>query len=312
MTIVEAEKLYDQDKREYQIGRNKNFLYWLKESIKNGYHFYTTLDELQELIDNIVMWYEIKYPERTLTKLEGISYLAFDQIKDISNVMDIEQLLYRLTAKQLRVMKCEYRGMGGSNRLIYRDGKRFLTPQTYVQINKPQNRGDLDRPSILIGADPVSGNIYNNYKLEECLGIKDAFCLDELLHIIESDYKGKVEYSELKQCVYNHDTDLELRHRILQLVALKLLYSKNTTPERGYERARKFIKEFNDEMGLTLSTSVIDEIIGRDYTDGEKWEGVLKTYTDANGKEHSFLTTEKVTDKKVKGLVKSLFKKNSK
>ena len=58
---------------------------------------------------------------------------------------------------------------------------------------------------------------------------------------------------------------MELRHRILQLVALKLLYSKNTFPERGYERAKRFINEFNKNLCLTLSTEEIDEIMYRDY-----------------------------------------------
>lgn len=104
MTFIESEKFYNQDKLEYQIDRNKDFLYWLKGSIKNGYRFYITLEDLQELVENIARWYEIKYPERALKELEGISFLDFDQIKDISDVMDIEQLLFRLPAKQLRVM----------------------------------------------------------------------------------------------------------------------------------------------------------------------------------------------------------------
>lgn len=30
MTFIESEKFYNQDKLEYQIDRNKDFLYWLK------------------------------------------------------------------------------------------------------------------------------------------------------------------------------------------------------------------------------------------------------------------------------------------
>lgn len=53
MTFIESEKFYNQDKLEYQIDRNKDFLYWLKGSIKNGYRFYITLEDLQELVENI-------------------------------------------------------------------------------------------------------------------------------------------------------------------------------------------------------------------------------------------------------------------
>ena len=111
---------------------------------------------------------------------------------------------------------------------------------------------------------------------------------------------------------------MELRHRILQLVALKLLYSRNTIPERGYERAKRFINEFNKKLGLTLSAEQIDEIIHRDYTNGEKWEYVLKTYVDEDGEEHSYWTVEDVAKKEqpkeeskgIKRLAKRMFNKN--
>ena len=39
-----------------------------------------------------------------------------------------------------------------------------------------------------------------------------------------------------------------------------------TTPERGYERAKRFINEFNNSLGLLLSTDEIDEIMSKDYS----------------------------------------------
>ena len=90
---------------------------------------------------------------------------------------------------------------------------------------------------------------------------------------------------------------MELRHRILQSVALKLLYSRNTIPERGYERAKRFINEFNKKLGLELSTEQIDETIHRDYTNGERWEHALKTYVDEDSEEHSYWTVEDVAKK---------------
>jgi len=52
----------------------------------------------------------------------------------------------------------------------------------------------------------------------------------------------------------------------LQFVSLKLLYSDNTTAERGYERAKRFIGEFNKHIpNLNLTTKEIDEIMQNDY-----------------------------------------------
>ena len=111
---------------------------------------------------------------------------------------------------------------------------------------------------------------------------------------------------------------MELRHRILQLVALKLLYSRNTIPERGYERAKRFINEFNKKLGLTLSTEQIDEIIHRDYTNNKSWKHILKTYVDENDKEHSYWAVENIAKNKqpkeeskgIKKLAKRMFNKN--
>ena len=66
MTIAQNERFYEQDPKKYDISKNKEFLNWLKESIKNGYHSFIDIECLQELIDNIVYWYETKYPEREL------------------------------------------------------------------------------------------------------------------------------------------------------------------------------------------------------------------------------------------------------
>ena len=86
--------------------------------------------------------------------------------------------------------------------------------------------------------------------------------LDELIKILEN-LNRKIN---LKECVNNHNIDLELRKKLLQFVALKLLYSKNTIPENGYERAKRFIEEFNENIpNLKLSTSGIDKIMNINY-----------------------------------------------
>ena len=116
----------------------------------------------------------------------------------------------------------------------------------------------------------------------------------------EEKYHDELDFSELKKCIYNHDCDLELRRRVLQLVALKLLYSKNTIPERGYERSKRFINEFNKKLGLTLSTNQIDEIIYRDYINDEKSENTLI----------SGYFTKNEQSKGIKKLVKRIFNRN--
>lgn len=83
-------------------------------------------------------------------------------------------------------------------------------------------------------------------------------------------------------------------------------------------QAKRFINEFNKKLGVNLSSEEIDEAINRDYTNGERRELVLKTYSDKDGEEQSYWTVENVakneekTSGKVRRLLKSIFKNNKK
>lgn len=318
MTITEAKRFYEKDTKDYEIEKNKDFLTWLKTSIKNGYHCFMKTEELQELIDSVVNWYEIKYPERELEYFEGTRHLGFQDIRRISDVMDIRQLLFRLPHNQLCLMECGYRAKGWGQYPIYENGKEIdLKVQIFMKINK-KNKEECnpwydETTYFLLHADYMTGEVSNYYELEDYIDNEENISLDELLSVFNEKYSNELDFTELTESVYDHNCDMELRDRILQLVALKLLYSRNTIPERGYERAKRFINEFNKKLDLTLSTEQIDEIISRDYTNGEKWEHVLKTYINKDGKEHSYWTIENVTKKESKGikrLVKKVFYKS--
>ena len=325
MTIAQAERFYEQDTKDYEIEKNKDFLTWLKTSIKDGYHCFIKTEELQELINSIVNWYEIKYPERELEYFEGTRHMNFQDIRRISDVMDIRQLLFRLPHNQLCLMECGYRAKGWGQYPIYENGKEIgWETQIFMRIsrkNKEESGSWLGKaPYFLLYADHMTGEVSNNYELEEYLDSEENLNLDELLSIFKEKYTDELDFTELTESVYDHNCDMELRHRILQLVALKLLYSRNTIPERGYERAKRFINEFNKKLGLALSTEQIDEIIHRDYTNGERWEHVLKTYVGEDGEEHSYWTVENVAKKEqpieeskvIKRLAKIMFNKNRK
>ena len=92
MTIAQAKKFYEQDQKKYDISKNKELLTWLKNAIENGYHTFTDIECLQELIDTIVYWYEIKYPEREMEFYEGTKYTNFENIRTLSKEMNLKQL----------------------------------------------------------------------------------------------------------------------------------------------------------------------------------------------------------------------------
>lgn len=293
MTIAQARKFYEQDQREYNLEENKEFLSWFKDKIKNDYYPFIEIEELQELINNITYWYEIKYPEREFEFEEGIKNLDFKSIAPLSKSMNIYQLMYRLSDDQLCLINGEYRSNCGGIRNIYNGGSKVVDQKAVLyivikQINNNYNANGINN-NLIICAYP-NGEVIINDSLKKYVD-KERINLDELLSLFEEKYSHNLDFSVLKADVDNHNCDLELRKRILQLIALKLLYSQNTTPGRGYKRAKKFIDEFNKELNLNLSSEKIDNIINTNI-EIEKSD------------------SEKLTPlKKSRNLVKSLLKK---
>ena len=295
MTIAQAERFYEQDSKKYEILKNKELLSWLKNSVKNGYHSFIDIEGLQKFVDNITNWYEIKYPEREMEFYEGIRYSDFENIKPLSKLMDIKQLMYRLPCEQLYLIECYYRSTGQGFRNVYDDKNEIVAkkPILFMSIYRKNIESSI-LPNFLLHADTDNGKVEIDYNLKDYVNT-DNITLNELLNLFREKYSEEFSFTELEKCVYNHNCDVELRNKVLQLVALKLLYSRRTIPERGYERAKRFINEFNKKMNLNISTEEIDNAISKDYTNTEKVDTVT--------------AKEKKSLKKAKVLVKSLFKK---
>ena len=264
MTIAEAKNFYIQDKKKYDIKNNKELLKWLKESINNGYHCVIDIDDLQKLIDNITIWYEIKYPERELKYYEGIRCLDFQNVLPLSKYMNTEQLLYRLSHKQLLLMECFYRAKSYYSHYCNQNNEEFFINMIGISIYKKGNFNSYYIPQFLLSAEETTGEVDIDLSLKDYINI-DNINLEEVLEFFKTKYSDILDFKELEECIYDHNCDINLRNKILQLVALKLVYSSNTIPERGYIRAIRFIDEFNNKLNLNLSKDEIDEIMKKDY-----------------------------------------------
>ena len=232
--------------------------------IDNGYISYMNIRSLQELIDKLVIWYEIKEPNRELGEREGIYYTDFNDLKNLSDEMTMQQLLFRLSSKENSFLKGMYRtGVGG---IRYDKEKGKYIPELYVTFRRIEKE---DKPMYYrneygIYFDGVNGKITNFYSLPCELNLEDDMTIEKLLVIL-----GKLnnfDLKNIKKCIKFHETDLKLRDLILQYTALKLMYSKNTIPEYGYERAKKFLEEFNTYFKLNLNSKEIDSLMNKDYS----------------------------------------------
>lgn len=269
MTITEVKNFYKLDAKKYDIDNNKDFLVWINNKIAEGYKSSIHYENIQNLIDKIVNWYEFKYPEREMNYFNSSINPDNADIKKLSDDMNIRQLLFRLSNDQLHLIEGEYRATGVAEIPIYENNKKVgIKCNIYMRINERNPENNIgSKPFFLVFADNMTGIVSKDIEQNEYIDSNKDITLEELLSTFNEKYANELEYSELKKCIFNHKCDIELRDKILQLVALKILYSKNTVPQRGYERAKKFIKEFNNELGTHLTTNEIDNIMNKDYSD---------------------------------------------
>lgn len=266
MTVLELKQFYNGDNRLYDLKNNKDFLYTFNSFINEGYDLFIGVNEMQEMIDLIANWYEIKYPEREFDFYDENITCDFDGLFELSSVMNIKQLLFRLTDNQKKLLEGLYRSQSSNETSIYENGEiTGVNKKVYFRVTRNANDRFFSKyKSFIVSVDANSGLVDMDYELEKYV-LDDKIYLNDLVKIFESKYSDELDFSEIQEADNNKRVDNYLRDTLLELVSLKLLYSKRTTPERGYERARRFICEFNKKLNLNLNTDLIDEAINRDY-----------------------------------------------
>lgn len=252
MSYIE-ESFYEQDQEEYNLENNKEFSKWLITSIESGTRCdrYIKLKNMQDLIDELCNLYIVKYPD---FKLEEIPHNPYgEMIRELNEPeinLSVKGMILRLSWQTMDLMLCEY-GIDGNSSGNYSEIENGrLVNKSWVGLDLYDKRNT--RKNYSISFDPKTGIIidskikgYINHSLEAVLN-----------HLIKT--QSNLDYHELLQVVKTNHFEVELRHRLLQLTALKILYT-GKTPKIGYERANKFIEEMNDELGLLLSEKEIEQ-----------------------------------------------------
>lgn len=223
-----------------------DILEFIKENLNDGYNIYSNIDDINELVDIIVKWYEFKYPEEKLfmikkryeceeQKIFMVNYKKYNlsQTENISKNMGYCELMFRIPSRLHSIVECWYKG----------NGINEVNPN-YININI------YDPNSINLNSTSISVNKYDGYlhTIDRVLfgnvlsidpkTIEELF--DEYVKIKESEFFIK----DIRNTIITHNLDLELRKKIFELIALKLLCSTNDIAI-GYVRSKKFIDEFN-------------------------------------------------------------------
>lgn len=267
MTGEEVKNFYKEDERLYDLKENKKFLIMFNHLIDEGYSLFIGIDEMQNLIDRLFTWYEIKYPEREFDFYDGKLTSDFVTKKELSDLMNINQLFFRLSDNQIKLLEGNYRTISMKEYPIYEEGKKIgVSKKVYFKINRNENDIYYNKhKDFIISADAVSGKVDTDYETDKY--ITGNVTIDDLYRKFKEEYTDRLEFEVLEKAVNNKYIDNYLRDSILELVALKLIYSKKTTPERGYVRAKRFIDEFNSRLGLNLTYEEIDRVMKKDYSE---------------------------------------------
>lgn len=266
MTKEELKNFYSEDERLYDLNENKKFLYMFNHLIDEGYDLFIGIDEMQDMIDTIAAWYEIKFPEREFDFYDGKMTTDFSKFKELSDVMDIKQLFFRLTDNQQKLLEGLYRSKSSKDFPVYEHGQlNGVDKKVYYKIErKEEDKYFSKHKDFVVSADAKTGKIDMDYEIDKYVS-DDEIDIYNLVRLFIDDYFDELNFSDLEQASNNKFLDNYLRDRLLEFVALKLLYSRRTTPLRGYERAKRFMDEFNKKLDLNLQMDCLDKIMNRGY-----------------------------------------------
>lgn len=253
------------DKQKQEIFLNKKYIELLMcfdIQKSNGYMLKEVdIQDIKDLINRIKTWYEFKYSDGEITYYGKKLFNSYNN--DLLSVMSVSNLLLRLPFQQLNFLMGYYDSYGLGIWPYHDKVSKKMIDQNIITIPVPPIKG----PYVLsmISADQRSGkivfrDIWEDFYID--LNIKnDAnIYLGELLtHFIKYD-TGKWDYSRLKCVIHSHNVDMEFRRKVLELVIIEILFSKQTTIVNGYMRAKCFITEFNAYFkDLNLTTDILEQ-----------------------------------------------------
>lgn len=250
--------------KEYDLAKNEKIKAWLELKEKRGYIPDITTEELQDLIDKIVLWYEWKYPDFMLDD----SYLACnnpynpdikEQVEALSAQMTLEQLLNRLTYNQyyflenvvqnrcearIKVYKYDCLGDKEEIRIYYNEGNLEVLDPEY----------SLEQ---IVGDKIYAGYSWNDW-LKEKTG-KDYFnkiTLSDLQKLINM-YRSNAFFDtkKLDMLLFCSRSAADYRKKILDLAALKLA-ADSRNKYVAWKRSQLFIEDIEKNLHISIGEGI--------------------------------------------------------
>lgn len=224
---------------------NYNFINWYKSIKEQGYEEILDLNDIDDLINTLTKWYEFKYSDRVLNRIYD-SYNSNNN--DLCQHMSFNQLLSYLTLEEISLMKGKYRGRGLGVVSIYQKEK-ISSDNLAFTLNIYSKSGDIKLSNIVVNS--TTGIVYDDFILEDYIG-KMTIKVDELYELLKREYGEELDCFELKKCIFNHECDLVLLKKVIQMVANNLLSSSKSNSQTKRLRVRKMYDELQKELHTDL------------------------------------------------------------
>ncbi len=266
MTIAEENKFYETDIQAYIPEKNKEFMLWLYNKLRNGYNPYLDLESIKHLIQKVKLWYEMKYPNRELEYNDGVINTEFEGINNISENMSFDQFRYRLNHDELETFDCKYRSNSGYCQPDWGNYDKNITDGNgwidFIGFKVNAEYPNEMKVVKMMSATAVGGLIspYEVSRLTDFIPeIPSSYItIKDLIKILKGS--EKVSSTDLEKIEFVNKTDLELRTKIINMIILSLIYSKDTNPEYGIKRAHKFAEEVNTKYSITITVPSLTEL----------------------------------------------------
>lgn len=225
----------------YILNKNRYFLNWFHDQILAGYDIYLDVSDFQNFIDYVTFWYESKYPN-------GNDNFNLYNLDDLSRYFTFEQLMYRINHDVYDFINCDYRGENKKESPFYDENGKitYMFEEIFINISSK----DTDNyPDFVVVCDSLTGIVKNADQLIK-LGIVDFdnINVDNLLYILNTNYKDIYDFDELRRVVLNHKVDLKLRKILIILIGKKILSNDDVSIDLKMKRYNSFIDDFNNHM----------------------------------------------------------------
>lgn len=210
-----------------KIDENLNFLLWLYDRVLNGYLPLLNVTEMKSLVDTIVRWYEIKYPNKNSIVTADGQYTFMGN--NSTESMQIGEFLESLSGLEQEIFRDNYR-LGRSNNFekntltFYIKDEFGISHRLEATTNTGELIGDL---GIFAAVKPQ----------------KEALTIEELHEVLKSC--SKYDTSELDRIVDAHICDETMRKMLLRTITLAMSSSKKSLPRVAEARTEKWIEEIS-------------------------------------------------------------------